>query len=1022
MTTIEPQVHQSVAGSGHVFTATGDVHVVQHIRPAVAADRRNLDSLREDVKHFWIDSVLEQSLHQVAAIELGKAIEQDAIEHPWDLVVEHSGRQAHGLSGEASIATLFEAFNRSMLILGEPGSGKTISLLMLARERIALAASDPAKPVPVIFSLSSWTPQKPSLLEWLISEMAAKYAAPRKLSQHWFENQWILPLLDGLDEVPEKHRSQCLAAINAFTKEVGVSGIAVCCRRAEYERLPERLQANGAVRLQPLSKGQIQQHLLAYGPKLAALRTALEADEELLRLARSPLMLSVICLAHADGAAPLQPSTGRGDGVDRRHQIFDTYVERMFERRGKKDRAPYSREQVVGGLGFLATAMARHSQTDFLAEDLQPSWLATRGQRWLYLILSYLASTLPIVILMGLIYGPYASSSPGMQVVSLAVVTLFILVSGVLAGAQRLHLIRGLIVIGHGGSVWSILLNTTVHSYLFWLLAALVSVAVGSATGPQAALDGFIMMGWICGLFFGLFWGFWGRRRSLFADIKTYEALHWSGSGAKKGGLIGATLPLIYLIWYWTSSYGWQKMFAEMTWRFNIALIVILGLFSALGILCGGLSTRAEMGHKSRFNQGMHLTLRNVLLIGLIFVCFGLLWGVIGWLTQHMVNLEQSTALGAMIVSGLAFGALLGLIIVYWFGGQDLAQHGVLRLILGRSGKLPLKSHRFLRYGAALIFLQRVGGGYRFVHQMLREHFALKFSATSPGPEAAAYRKPSRWMTVTSVAFLSAFFVFSLIYSLHPPLRYRLGISMGDQGAATALAQHYEKRGTADALATAFGLYRRVAEAGVADAQYAVGRLYQKGQGVDTNAQAAEEWYRRAADQGHGQAQLALALLHSERTGLPHHHPDVLKRIQAAAESGVAKAQYRLGEIYYTVPSLRDEDKTEKWYRLAAAQGHINANGLLGWLLIKTGRWEEAQAFVQKAYDADPKHWYWAFNLGSIELLRGNRAGAEAFYRQALALIDTDVRFQLALKDIDLFIANGWQPELCQEMRQLFLP
>ncbi|MDJ0782297.1 MAG: NACHT domain-containing protein [Desulfosarcinaceae bacterium] len=936
--------------------------------------------------------------------------------------MEHSGRLTHDLSGRESIGTLFDAFNRSLLILGEPGSGKTISLLMLAQERIALAESDPNQPVPVIFSLSTWTPKEPSLLAWLISEMAAKYSAPRKLSKHWLENQWIMPLLDGLDEVGEKHRSQCLAAINAFTKDVGVSGIAVCCRRAEYDRLPERLQANGAVCLQPLTETQIQQYLLGYGPKLTVLRTALEADDELLGLASSPLMLSVMCLAHADGTALRPSSTQIGDGLDRRHQLFDTYIDRMFLRRGKRDLATYSRDQVIHWLGFLATAMARHSQSDFLAEGLQPSWLATRRQRWLYLILSYLVSSIPLVILMGLLNLPNTSESYVVQFRVAVALIVYMIICGVLAGAQRHHLIRGLIVIGHTGSFWSILLNTIVYSVAFWFFIASMSFITGIAIRPLAVLDGFITGVWFCGIVFGTFLGLWGRHRSIHTDIKTYEALQWSGRKAKKCGLIGAGLALTYILLYWIS-YGWRNLFAEITSHnfvnYIVVHIVILGLFSAIGIICGGISTRKEMGHKTRFNQGMHLTQRNVLSIGLIFVCFGLLCGVIIRFTYLFFIPDEPTALGTHIIGGLIFGALLGLIVIYWFGGQDLAQHYVLRLLLSKNGKLPLRCHRFLRHGAALIFLQRVGGGYRFVHQMLREHFALKFTNAPPFPEPMVHQRQSKWLTGLSAALLFTFLVFSIIYSLYPPLRYRLGISIGDSGAALALAKHYENNGSNEDIATALALYRQAAAASVADAQFAVGRLYQNGKGVNADAQAAEEWYRRAAEQGHGQAQLHLALLFSERWDLPHHHPDVLKWIQSAAESGLPEAQHRLGELYHTVSTMQDDNEAEKWYRQAAAQGHINANGLLGWLLIKTGRWEEAQAFVQRAFDANPQHWYWVFSLGSIELLRGNKAEAEAFYRQALPLIDTNVRFQSALRDIDLFITSGWQPELCGEMRQL---
>jgi hypothetical protein len=44
--------------------------------------------------------------------------------------------------------------------------------------------------------------------------------------------------------------------------------------------------------------------------------------------------------------------------------------------------------------------------------------------------------------------------------------------------------------------------------------------------------------------------------------------------------------------------------------------------------------------------------------------------------------------------------------------------------MLRRRGAIPSRLPRFLDYGTRLIFLQRVGGGYRFVHGSLMEHIA----------------------------------------------------------------------------------------------------------------------------------------------------------------------------------------------------------------------------------------------------------------------------------------------------------
>ena len=74
------------------------------------------------------------------------------------------------LPAGTSLTDLFEACGQELLILGEPGSGKTTMLLKLATEAITRAEQDPTLPIPVIFNLSAWAETCPPLAEWLVEE------------------------------------------------------------------------------------------------------------------------------------------------------------------------------------------------------------------------------------------------------------------------------------------------------------------------------------------------------------------------------------------------------------------------------------------------------------------------------------------------------------------------------------------------------------------------------------------------------------------------------------------------------------------------------------------------------------------------------------------------------------------------------------------------------------------------------------------------------------------------------------
>jgi hypothetical protein len=66
-------------------------------------------------------------------------------------------------------------------------------------------------------------------------------------------SEQILPLLDGLDEVPGQLREECVKAINAFRAQHGLVPMVVCSRTAEHAEATERLRLLAAVEIQPLT-------------------------------------------------------------------------------------------------------------------------------------------------------------------------------------------------------------------------------------------------------------------------------------------------------------------------------------------------------------------------------------------------------------------------------------------------------------------------------------------------------------------------------------------------------------------------------------------------------------------------------------------------------------------------------------------------------------------------------------------------------------------------------------------------
>lgn len=145
--------------------------------------------------------------------------------------------------------------------------------------------------------------------------------------------------------------------------------------------------------------------------------------------------------------------------------------------------------------------------------------------------------------------------------------------------------------------------------------------------------------------------------------------------------------------------------------------------------------------------------------------------------------------------------------------------------------------------------------------------------------------------------------------------------------------------------------WRRAADSGPAEMQYALGLLYSAGlHGVPHDAGEAEWWYRRAAEQGSDDAKKALRKLgrdipdsriaeDKQLTGDGKATVAVADerdargdyaQLLSAAEQGDAKAQSNLGDMYREGEGVeKDYVEAEKWYRLAAEQGDDDAKEAL---------------------------------------------------------------------------------------------
>jgi DNA polymerase III epsilon subunit-like protein len=124
----------------------------------------------------------------------------------------------------------------------------------------------------------------------------------------------------------------------------------------------------------------------------------------------------------------------------------------------------------------------------------------------------------------------------------------------------------------------------------------------------------------------------------------------------------------------------------------------------------------------------------------------------------------------------------------------------------------------------------------------------------------------------------------------------------------------------------AFGIYRKFAKEGNANAQYNLGIMYANAQGVKNNDLHAVYCYQKAADQGDAYAQNNLGWMYGNGRGVEKDDQKAVFWYRKAADQGNSTAQYNMGWMYGNGRGVeKDEHKATLWYRKAADQGKESA-------------------------------------------------------------------------------------------------
>ncbi|MDY6786323.1 MAG: NACHT domain-containing protein [Cyanobacteriota bacterium] len=333
-------------------------------------------------------------MHDKTLIELGLEERTDAVVSNQNLERQTANEAPKSLPKGTKVTTIFDQLGEGgiLLILGEPGAGKTTALLELARDLLNRAEQGLDYRIPVVFNLSSWTGEERTIGHWLVGELHSKYQVPQPIGSDWVEKQELLLLLDGLNEVKAEWRESCAAALNDFNRQYAPEMV-VCSRTQDYSHLSPRFECGRAIGLKSLTLEQVIDSLNRNDTDFTELKMLIKEDRTLQKLAESPLMLNIMLLAYEGVSIKNLSETEVVE--ERRKQLFDAYIERMLCRPTRlKIKQSYSATQTKDWLTWLAGKMLQESQTLFLIERMQLTELREKNQRILCRLLIFLMSLL----------------------------------------------------------------------------------------------------------------------------------------------------------------------------------------------------------------------------------------------------------------------------------------------------------------------------------------------------------------------------------------------------------------------------------------------------------------------------------------------------------------------------------------------------------------------------------------------------------------------------------------------------